>query len=178
MKKSKDQIKERHVQLDTRSLTKISKIDKYVNSKFDELIQSSGKSTKKEFLDSLELHCKPGKDLYTYRAIKTGLIETRMNAKNLHSKFNMTYKEFVEAINSTIKKLDEQVLDLRDEFYQSALDLLEDEAGFEELEKLREKYLESLTSHYLIKALENQNKLESHKMDLLSIIRGDSNENR
>ena len=90
----------------------------------------------------------------------------------------MTYKEFVEAINSTIKKLDEQVLDLRDEFYQSALDLLEDEAGFEELEKLREKYLESLTSHYLIKALKDQNKLESHKMDLLSIIRGDSNENR
>lgn len=176
----KDQIKERHVEVDKLNPMDLASIDKYEDSYLNSLLNSSKEQIndpiilRQQFLKDLEAHSKAGKDLYTYRALKTGLIEMRNSASELAPRVNMTVKEFIGHIEKTIKTLDNHVLDARDEMYNEALKLLADEQGFKELEQARLAYQKALEVHYLMGTIQDQKQLANSKVNLLDVLRKDN----
>lgn len=171
-------IKERNVEVDPLSPVNLALVDKYSKEEnltlyniLNDKLKKDKNSLKKEFLASLESYSSPGKDLFTYRSIKTGLIELRLTAYNYADKLGMTPKEVIEKINSTIKKLDEHVLDARDELYNEALELLADEEGYKELERLRIEFQKAMEVQYIKSTIKSVDKLDSSKIDLIGMLK-------
>ena len=134
--------------------------------RWEDLI-SNNKNSKKAVFDEIDNYSKEGQGLYTYREIKKGLTEMLLNSKEVAARKNVDERELRNKIKEALSKIDEHILDARDEMYNQALELLKDEEGFKNLEQLQIEYHKALESGMLLQAAGEMKALESNRVNLL-----------
>lgn len=166
----------RKITIDNTNPWNLGLIDKYEDTSLNSILESKAKpkDLRKQFIEELKKHSKEGKDLFTYRAIKQALMEMELQASDLAPKVNMTVNEFKSKVNKAMKEIDEHIADGKTIMYETALNLLADDEGFHELERLKIAYDKAMETNYLLAAVEEQKQLENHKVNLLDILRKDN----
>lgn len=165
----------RKIEIDKSNPLSLSNIDKYTESSLDQIMNNmfkvnSDAELRREFLKDLAKHSEKGKDLFTYRALKSALLEMKYQSKEFCSKVKMTEIEFEESIQQTIDKIDDIIVEMNTERYEEAERLLADEKGFEELRQLQIEYHKVIEVLSIEGAIEDRKKLQSNTVNLLSLL--------
>ena len=151
------------------NLREVLGVSQEQRDRWDDLLKSSDdkKVNKKAIFDEIDEYSKEGQGLYTYREIKKGLTEMLLNSKEVASRKGVNERELRNKIKQALSQIDNHILDARDEMYNTALELLKDEEGFKNLERLQIEYHKAIESNALIAAASEMKALESNKVNLL-----------
>lgn len=173
----------RKVNFDPSNPLSLRHIDPESNSNLDAIMDgmfetNSDLELRNEFIKDLQRHSEPGKSIFTYRALKSALLEMKFRADELCSKVKMTKAEFIGYLQETVDKIDNLVVDMNVERYEEAQKLLADEAGFEELKQLQIEYHKAVEVLALEGAINDQKKLQGNTINLLSLLHRDGEDRK
>lgn len=147
-----------------------SHLDSILNDMFE---AESDLELRNQFINDLKHHTEKGKSIFTYRALKSALLEMKSRADELCNKVKMTRAEFIGYIQDAIDKIDDIVVAMNTERYEEAERLLADEAGFEELKQLQIEYHKAIEVLAIEGAINDQKKLQGSTVNLLSLLHGE-----
>lgn len=169
----------RKINFDPSNPLSLRNIDPDSKSNLDQIMDGmfeaeSDIALRNEFIEDLKRHTEKGKSIFTYRALKSALLEMKSRAEELYDKVKMTRAEFIGYIQDAIDKIDDIVVDMNTERYEEAERLLADEAGFEELKQLQIEYHKAIEVLAIESAVNDQKKLTGNTISLLSLLHPDN----
>ena len=168
----------RKVNFDPSNPLSLKNIDPDSGSHLDSILNDMFKAEsdlelRNQFIKDLEHHTEKGKSIFTYRALKSALLEMKSRADELCVKVKMTRAEFIGYLQDAIDKIDDIVVTMNTERYEEAERLLADEAGFEELKQLQIEYHKAIEVLAIEGAINDQKKLKGNTVNLLSLLHGE-----